>query len=181
MNRVEESARRREELVKKIRLVKNSDGVEKACAILDQYLDTHHKNKTEERKNILQLIYQLSQPADIETIHSMIEERFGHISPTTAYYAVRLFMEAKLVRRIELVENGPAFYERTIDVEPHGYTVCSCCGKVKIVSLKSLKSEANKLPATGFHIDDVSLIIHGTCRSCYSKLTKEAKKQKNKK
>lgn len=178
MNKAEESTRRRDEIVKKIRLIKNDEAEAKAHAILDKYLSDHKKNKTPERSFILSLIYKLSVPADIETIHGLVEKNYGHVSPTTVYYALQLFIEARLVRRIELIENGPSFYERTVDAIPHGYTVCRTCGAVKTFSLESIYGNISKFPATGFHIESVSLIINGTCRSCSRKLAKPSQKTK---
>lgn len=181
MNKVEENNKRRDAIVKKIRLVKNTEAEEKASAILDQYLKDNHKNKTPERSFILSLIYQLTVPADIETIHGLVEEHYGHLSKTTVYYTLDLLQAANLVTRIELIENGPAFFEKTIGTEPHGYTVCKNCGSVKIFSLDHIKEEASKMPSTGFRIDNITFIIHGTCRSCLKKHSKPKKVTKTKK
>ena len=107
------------------------------------------------------------------TIHRLVEEQYGHVSPTTVYYTLQLLTEAKLVRRIELIENGPAFFEKTLDTIPHGYTVCRHCGTIKLFPLENIRKDASMHAASGFHIDDVSLIIRGSCRSCARKMAKE--------
>lgn len=175
MNKIEEYTKKRDLIVKKIRLVSNEEVEAKACAILDRYLVEKHKNKTPERAFILTLIYQLTVPADIETIHNLVEEHFGHVSPTTVYYTLQLLADAKLVRRLELIENGPAFFEKTLDTIPHGYTVCRHCGAIKVFPLDNIRKDASMHASSGFHVDDVSLIVRGTCRSCASKLAKEKK------
>ena len=116
----EEIVKKRDLIVKKIRIVNNEETEAKACAILDRYLVEKHKNKTPERVYILSLIYKLNIPADIETIHKLVEEQYGHVSPTTVYYTLQLLTEAKLARRIELIENGPAFFFFMLDTTPHG-------------------------------------------------------------
>lgn len=175
MNKSEEYTKKRDKIVKKIRLVSNEVSEAKACAIMDRYLVENHKNKTPERAFILSLIYQLSIPADIETIHALVEEHYGHISPTTVYYTLQLLIEAKLVRRIELIENGPAFFEKTLDITPHGYTVCRDCGAVKVFPLDNIRNEASMHAATGFHVEDISLIVRGQCRTCAKKAAKPKK------
>lgn len=179
MKKSEDNIKKRDVIVKKIRLVNNEIGEAKACAILDRYLVENHKNKTPERAFILSLIYRLTIPADIETIHKLVEEHYGHVSLTTVYYTLQLLTDAKLVRRIELIENGPAFFEKTLDAIPHGYTVCRHCGAVKVFELKTIRNEASSHVPTGFHIDDISLIIKGTCRSCSKKISNEKKSIKS--
>ena len=174
MNKSEDITRKREVIAKKIRLIENGDAEAEALAILDNYLLVHHKNKTPERSFILSLLYKLSLPADIETIHSYVENNYGHVSPTTVYYALQLFIEAGIARRVELIENGPSFYEKTIGTVPHGYTVCSKCGALRYISLEKMSGEIGRLPATGFRIVNVSLVLHGICRSCSKKVTKSA-------
>ena len=174
----EEIVKKRDLIVKKIRIVNNEETEAKACAILDRYLVEKHKNKTPERVYILSLIYKLNIPADIETIHKLVEEQYGHVSPTTVYYTLQLLTEAKLARRIELIENGPAFFEKTLDTIPHGYTVCRHCGTIKLFPLENIRKDASMHAASGFHIDDVSLIIRGSCRSCARKMAKEKNSKK---
>lgn len=169
----EEIVKKRDLIVKKICLVNNEETEAKACAILDRFLVEKHKNKTPERAFILSLIYKLNIPADIETIHRLVEEQYGHVSPTTVYYTLQLLTEAKLVRRIELIENGPAFFEKTLDTIPHGYTVCRHCGTIMLFPLENIRKDASMHAASGFHIDDVSLIIRGSCWSCARKMAKE--------
>lgn len=169
----EEIIKKRDLIVKKIRLVENEVTVAKACAIMDRYLVEKHRNKTPERVFVLSLIYRLNIPADIETIQQLIEQEYGHVSPTTVYYSLQLLIEAKLVRRVELIENGPSFYEKTLDTPPHGYTVCRNCGAIKVFPLDNIRNDACKHASAGFHIDDVSLTIKGTCRSCIRKRAKE--------
>lgn len=184
MTKSEERAKKREVILKKIRLVKNAEAEKKACTILDRYLEANHKNKTPERSFLLSLMYQLTVPADVETIHSLTEEHFGHVSPTTVYYALQLFIKAKIVRSINLIENGRVFYEKTVDAPPLGYVICRNCGAIKTFPLSNVWSEAEQHISTGYHIDDITTIVNGTCRTCQRKISKEKaairKQKKNK-
>lgn len=176
-NKIEEKNKKRDTIVRKLRIVNNEVTIAKACAVLDRYLVEKHKNKTPERVFILSLLYQLTLPADIDTIHRLVEEHYGHVSQTTVYYTLQLLSEARLVRRIDLIENGPAFYEKTLGEMPHGYTVCRKCGAIKCFSLDNIKRDASMHVAGGFQIDDVTLVIRGTCRSCVRKRHKEEKEK----
>lgn len=179
--KTEENIKKRDNIVKKLRLVKNEEAEQKAIAIFNKFLLANHKNRTPERTNILSLIYRLSAPADIETIHQIVEEHFSHVSPTTVYYTLQLLIEAKLVNRLELIENGPAFFERSLDNEPHGYSICRHCGLIRNIPLANVKEDVTNKVATGFHVDNISLIVYGTCRSCYKKLNKTTSKKTIKK
>ena len=176
MKKAESNILKRDLIIKKIRLVENATTEKKALNILNRYLEANHKNKSTERAFILTLLYQLTVPADIETIHGLVEKHFGHVSPTTVYYALQLFIDAKLARRIELIEGGPAFFEKTLDTIPCGYTICRDCGVVKTFTLEKIRDTVLKYPASKFLVDDVSLVIRGICRSCATKKSKEEKK-----
>lgn len=179
--KTEENAKKRDNIIKKIRLINNEEAEQKAIAIFNKFLLSAHKNRTPERINILSLIYRLTAPADMETIHQIVEEHYSHVSPTTVYYTLQLLVEAKLVNRLELIENGPAFFEKSLDNEPHGYSICRHCGIIKTIPLNNIKDEVSNKVAKGFHIDNISLTIFGTCKSCYKKLNSTTKKKQSKK
>lgn len=133
---------------------------------------------TPERLNILAVIYKLSGPADPETIHKFVENDFGHVSLSTVYYVIELLLNAKLIRKLNLVEGGPFFYEKTIDTENHAYSICSHCGKVRSLSMKKYVNDLKTLPAQSFNLETISLIFYGECRNCASKRNKQLKQNK---
>ena len=174
----EEMIKRRDAIVEKIKLVENDATIEKATKKFLQYLHLNKKSVTPERLNILAIIYKLSGPADTETIHKFVETNFGHVSLTTIYYVIDVLLQAKIIRKLNLVDGGPDFFEKTIDTEEHAYSICSYCGKVRTLSMKKIAEDLKKLPAQNFHIESTSLLFHGECRNCADKRNKLLKRNK---
>lgn len=172
----EDKSKKREKILKRIRLVDNPELEMSAREALREYLTANHKSKTPERDAVLSVMYRLTVPADIEAIHALVEQEFGHMSPTTVYYSLELLIEAKLVNRIELIEKGKSFYERTLGTKPHGYSICRTCGAIKELPLEDLSEPLKKRVAFGFRVENISLFVYGTCRACH---TIEIRKQKN--
>ena len=174
----EEILRRRDIIVSKLKLVENENGIEKASEKLLQFLGSNHKSITPERLHILALIYKLSGPADPETIHKFVEKDFGHVSLSTVYYTIELLLQVKLIRKLNLVEGGPLFFEKSIDSENLAYSICSYCGKVRTLSMKKFEQDLKTLPAQSFNLENISLIFYGECRNCASKRNKLQKLNK---
>lgn len=178
MIKSEEIIKRRNVIVEKLKLVENEALIKKATDKLLSFLGGKHKSVTPERLNILAVIYKLSGPADPETIHKFVENDFGHVSLSTVYYVIELLLNAKLIRKLNLVEGGPFFYEKTIDTENHAYSICSHCGKVRSLSMKKYINDLKTLPAQSFNLETISLIFYGECRNCASKRNKQLKQNK---
>jgi len=174
----EEVTRRRDEIVKKLKIVENENGIKLATQKLLDYLGNNRKSITQERLNILAVIYRLSGPADPETIHKFVEKEFGHVSSSTIYYVIDVLLAAKLIRKLNLIEGGHVFYERTLDNEMRAYSICSYCGKVRAILMKKQIPELKTLPAQSFKLENISLIFYGECRNCASKRNKQLKLNK---
>lgn len=141
----------------------------RARDILQEWLITHNKRNTVERFFVLEEIYSLAMPVDVETLHKLVCEEFGAVSLTTVYNSLDLFIETGLVRRIELVSGGMQFYERKLGQVPRGFVICRECGKLKAVTIEnSIAEVTGKLPHR-FVLEDVTLVASGICASCNKK------------
>lgn len=138
------------------------------------YIVAHGKRFTPERAFILRQIYALKTPVDISTLYEMVCKEQGQVALTTVYNNLALLIDARLVRRLDMVGGAMAFFEKTLGVEPHGYAVCQRCGKVRTIQLSGLKdSILSQLPKT-FLTTDINLQVNCLCKKCQTQLRKEA-------
>lgn len=118
---------------------------------------------------MLEEIYSLTMPVDVETLHKLVCEDFGTVSLTTVYNSLDLFIEIGLVRRIELVSGGMKFYERKLGQVTRGYVICRECGKLKAITIENILSEVISKVPHRFVLEDISLVASGLCSSCNKK------------
>lgn len=138
-------------------------------ALLDQYLLAHNKRKTIERYMVLDEIYGVNKPLDIETLMLMINKDQGAVCQSSVYNILPLLVEAGLVRKIDLLQGNRAFYERMIGEEPHGYAVCCRCGSMKRLDITAFLPSLHDQLARGFQVKDSLLVIQGECARCRRK------------
>lgn len=173
--------RKRDNIVGNLSLVPIAEEYAKAVDLMEDYLRAQKKRCTIERRFVLQLLYQSTQPIDIRTLHELVCKECGNVSLTTVYSTIDLLVQLHLARRFELVSHGMAFVERTLGTEPHGYVVCNECATISVLSLPTLLEDLQPQMPRGFKSDDYSLIVHGLCSKCQRKLkTKTRKKQPKK-
>lgn len=129
----------------------------------EAYLTLHARKHTPERLFVLQKVYESVGPVDIQTLHRRICEEEGMVSLTTVYNNLGLLVDARLVRRLDLVGGKMAFYERTLGQQPHGYVICDGCGDIHVTDQPAL--DGYRLPR-GFAASDVTFHIHGLCSKC---------------
>ncbi len=155
----------RDRMVSELRLRKKSEWIDEAFQTLEAYLKKNKLRQTVERKAVLETIYRLNGPVDIETLYQLMDMDM-HVSKTTVYNVLELLVKAKLVRQVSLIEGGMSFYERTIHQQPHGFTVCRYCGKVTAINRPEEIGEwLEGVPKT-FRIEKISFVVHGICKKC---------------
>lgn len=184
----ETACRKRDTIIKGLRLRKTTDGLEEALQRLDSYLREHTKKNTAERVFILTKLYQLTVPVDIETIHRLLSEEGQQVSIATVYNTMQLLTDARLAKKIELVAGGMSFYERAVGLPPHFFIICNKCGNITPVYKPDLLNELQKDCPKNFKTEDFSLNVYGLCHKCQlalrkaelRKMEKEAKIQSKK-
>ena len=166
--------RKRDLITSNLTRVSLGSDYEEALTRMEDHLHTLQKRCTVERRFVLQMLYQLSQPVDITTLHSLICDELGNVAVPTVYSTLDLLVQLHLARRIELIGHSMAFFERTLGLAPHGYAVCSSCGVLQVLPAPSvLESVQNALPR-GFAAEDFTFVVHGLCSRC--KRARRAKK-----
>lgn len=153
-------------------------GYEKAKQQMVSYLVAHGKRLTPEREFILRQIYELKAPVDISTLYEMVCKEQGMVSLSTIYNNLALLVDARLVRRLDLVGGAMAFFEKTLGVEPHGYAICKNCGKIKTIQIEQMKGlVAQQLPKT-YQVIDINLQVNVLCKKCQATLRREAEMER---
>lgn len=170
--------RKRDLIVGNLKRVPLAAEYDEALQTMEDYLRSHAKRCTIERRFVLQTLYQLVQPVDIGTLHAMICADAGNVSLTTVYSTLDLLVQLHLARRFELVSHGMAFFERTLGTEPHGYVVCSQCGAISVLRQPALLATLQPQLPRGFAPDDYTLIVRGLCSKCQRRLRKKTKETK---
>lgn len=168
--------RKRDVILSNLQRVPLPPEYQTAVASMEDYLHSQHKRCTIERRFVLEMLYQLTQPVDIGTLHQLICGEQGNVALTTVYSTLELLVQLHLARRVELVSHGMTFFERTLGVEPHGYVVCDQCGAISILKQPTLLHDLQPQMPRGFVPDDYSLIIHGLCSKCHRRSKPRARK-----
>lgn len=170
------SSDQRDRMVSELRLRKKSEWLDEALGLLDEYLRKNKLRQTLERRLVLETVYRLNGPVDIETLYQLIGMEV-HVSKTTVYNVLELLVKANLVRQITLIDGGMSFYERTIHQQPHGFMVCRYCSKVtSIPRPEPIGDWLKEVPHT-FRIEKISFVVHGICRKCQDAERKAIKRE----
>lgn len=143
----------------------STSGYEQALALFDDYLVRQQKKRTPERLFILRQIYQSQTPIDIQTLHQRVCDQQGLVSLTTVYNNLNLLIDARLVRKLDLVGGHMSFFEKVIGQEYHGFIICDQCGSIRPFTDPLMTDLQQKLPR-GFKYRDITLQIHGICHKC---------------
>ena len=98
-----------------------------------------------------------------DTIYSEVHKDVPTLSKTTVYNTLNHFLEAGLVRAINIEDNETRY---DINVHDHGHFKCLSCGGVYDfpVNMESLGEGG----LAGFAILDKNVYFKGTCAACLS-------------
>lgn len=118
------------------------------------------------RKRILKLIWESHQPIKAYDILGKLNEEDNSIKPITLYRILDLFLEKKLIHKIE---SQNSFLGCNHPREKHNcfFIICKICKKVEEgcagIGLENIHTYMLKKE---FIVDSINLEIHGTCKNC---------------
>lgn len=119
---------------------------------------------TEQRKAVYAFLLKNHTPTSIKTIHTKLLKT--GIDQATVYRVIRSFVDAELVKQIDLGDDQ-AYYE-IVDEHDHHHVVCVSCKKIADFTgcdITPLISHA--LSQSGFvKITNHSLELFGLCQKC---------------
>lgn len=137
--------------------------------IFKEYLEKNNHRKTDERFNILDEIYNLSDHFDIDSLYVEMQKKGHHISRATIYNTMELLLDCQLITRHQFGKNLSR-YERAHSFRQHDHLICQDCEHVfefcdpRIQQIQSVMGDILK-----FNITHHSLNLFGKCRELLEK------------
>ncbi len=142
-------------------------------------MDLHYKKlsrKLEENQirpsfqRIKILEYLLKNPCHptVDQIYKELQPEIPTLSKTTVYNTLNLYLEAGLVRLLNIEENETRY---DIITEIHGHFKCSSCGFIANFDLNIDKIETSEL--AGYQIHDRSVYFKGVCPKCLTNINSD--------
>ena len=143
-----------------------------SIADLKQRLREHHCKMTPQRREVLEVfLSNEGEHLNAEKIYKELKEhKESDIGLATIYRTLELMCDIDILRRLELFDDGCAFYELNMsepNAHQHHHLICKKCHKVIEFSdalLESLESSISK--QCGFKIVDHQLKFFGYCQEC---------------
>lgn len=145
---------------------------------LERYLKAHGLRRTPERFALLERFFSSADHFYVDVLCEAMELEGYHVSKSTAYATMQLFLDAGLVRRHQF-GNQPAQYERSLpgNTRSHLHLVCSVCGRVREVRDASLTASMCNRSYAGFKAESCALYVYGVCGRCQRRKSKTNKNQ----
>lgn len=133
---------------------------------LSAYLSEKKLRATGQRETILTVFTDLGRYTTAEELYEILKKHDSSIGHATVYRALRLFVDAGLVRELNF-NDGVLRYEGLTGKEPHDYLICVECGS-KTAFLDGRVREIQKETAEkhGFTLKNVNHTLFGKCSKC---------------
>lgn len=149
--------------------------LKKAKEVLDKYLESSSRRKTQERYAILETIYSYSGLFTMFDLEQKLEKFHFVVARATLYNSVKLFIQLRLVLRHKM--EGESKYEPAIGKKNHISQLCTVCGKRKEISIRSLPAFKHNISLERFTGESFDLVVYGICSICKGRQTRMLKKE----
>ena len=143
---------------------------------LTRYMEERAMRKTPERYEVLRVaeladgIFTIDELAGLMREHAQFQ-----VSRATLFNTMEMLCDAGLVIRHMLAT--AARYEVRGDASPKAYTICRQCGTVTRVSVGTARLALQNLHVRYFSNEDTLVYMHGLCRKCQVRKSRQIKKQ----
>ena len=133
----------------------------------ERYLQNRGMRMTQQRRLLLDHVFSRHQHFDADTLIEQLPEsgRKGYVSRPTVYRTLSEFVDAGLLRKMQL--GSRAVYEHDYGYPQHDHLFCVACRRlIEFQSDDLLALRAAVAGEHGFQVSGHRLIITGFCESC---------------
>ena len=146
-----------------------------AKEMLDKYLESGNHRKTSERYMMLETIYSINGMFNLYDLQKHLEKKKLFLSRATIYNNIKLFVQLRLLNRYK--QEGETKYEAALACRNRCTQICTSCGKVTEIKIRSLPALRNNIPLSRFRGESFTIAVYGICSSCVAKQTRILKQQ----
>jgi len=135
---------------------------------LEEFLATRGLRLTQERAAILEEVYSSHLHFDGDELAARLVNRPGavRVSRATVYRALRLMVEAGLLRRVAR-PNGREVYEHDYGYPQHDHFICRVCGELIEFQNGAISQILDEVAAkNSFRVSGHRLEVYGLCSKC---------------
>jgi Fur family ferric uptake transcriptional regulator len=135
--------------------------------LFEVYLQSRGMRNTEQRRLLVQHIFSYHQHFDADQLIDQLPSRGkkGHVSRPTVYRALAEFVDAGLLRRIEL--DGRAVYEPAHGYQQHDHLYCQQCRRLYEFQSTALVALCDRVALEQqFQVTGRRILIYGICGRC---------------
>lgn len=140
---------------------------------LAAYLGERGMRRTEERQAILDVAMSLRDGFDAAMLHSLLEARGYHVTVSTVYSAVKLFLDARLICRMPSHGNVARYRPCPAASVPPLELVCTVCGARRAVRSAYLSRAVMGHRFASFRQTSFALSVEGLCGKCQRRQASE--------
>lgn len=136
--------------------------MEETIAFLTGQLKEKGIRPSYQRVKVLEFLNRVGGHPTVEEIFHSLSPEIPSLSKATIYNTLHAFVEAGLVRVVE-IDDAQLRYDATLD--DHGHFLCDSCG-----TIYNFPVSVDPLPGDGlrqFHIRQKNVYFRGLCPNCY--------------
>lgn len=133
----------------------------------EEYLQSRGMRNTEQRRVLLDCVFAEHEHFDADALIEKLPRRGekGYVSRPTVYRTLTEFVDAGLLRKLEL--DGRAVYEHDYGYPQHDHLYCEKCERLLEFQNNDVVEKLKEIAAEyRFQIKRHRLVIHGICEDC---------------
>ena len=142
----------------------------------EEYLQSRGMRNTKPRRILVEYIFNSHDHFDADELLDRLPRKGtqGYVSRSTVYRLLAEFVEAGLLRTIEL--EGRTVYELDYGYPQHDHLYCTRCRRLfEFQSADLMKIRDTVAAEKGFRVSGHRMIIQGVCRDCGKSRRKKRK------
>ncbi len=147
----------------------NDKIIEGAKKILTEYLESQNLRKTQQRFDILEVIYKHTTHFTVDELDFLMRKKNYKISRATLYNTIDLLEKLDLIKRHKF-NSKISFYEKSYKQKSHNHLICTKCGKIiEFCHPRIYEIQKDIGQYYNFEINDNEIIFYGICEECKKK------------